>query len=96
MMNKATGERTRQSLLIKKVAMTNKMQLTIVKINALFGFIIPAGISRTAVLGFIASYLASSQRLKAIAAERAKIMQRITSPNFIPKKSAGGVMPLVI
>jgi hypothetical protein len=58
-----------------------------VNINALFGFIMPAGISLTAVLGFIASYLASSQRLKAIAAERAKIMQRITKINFTKRYS---------
>lgn len=81
-MNKATGERKKHSLLMKKVVITNNKQLTIVNINALLGFIIPAGISRTAVLGFIASYLASSQRLNAMAAERAKIMQRITRMKY--------------
>ena len=49
--------------------------------KALFDFIIPAGISLTAVRGFFASKFLSSQRLKAMAAERAKIMQRITRIN---------------
>ena len=60
----------------------NNKQLTIVKINAFFGLIIPAGISRTAVLGFKASYFASSQRLNAIAALRANIMHRITRTKY--------------
>jgi hypothetical protein len=46
--------------------------------------IIPLGISRMAVRGFNASKFLSSQRLKAIAALLAKIMQRITSINVYP------------
>ena len=65
----------------------------IVNASALPGLIMPAGISLTAVRGFIASYLASSQRLYAMAAERAKIMQRITSKNLfikiVPSINAG-------
>ena len=60
----------------------NKAQETIVKIKALFADITPDGISLIAVRGFFASKYLSSQRLKAMAAERAKIMQRITSKNL--------------
>ena len=60
----------------------NAIQLNITNSKALLAFIIPAGISLIAVRGFLASKLASSQRLKAIAAERAKTMQRITRDNL--------------
>ena len=52
-----------------------------VNAKAFFGFITPDGISLIAVRRFFASYVASNQRLKAIAAERAKIMQPITKTN---------------
>ena len=65
------------------------MQLTIVNSKALFAVIIPAGISLTAVRGFFASKVLSKYRLKAMAAERAKIMQRITKRNLIRKKYSG-------
>ena len=55
------------------------MQLKITKIIAFFLLIIPAGISRTAVLGFIESNSASSQRLNAIAALRAKTIHNNTN-----------------
>ena len=58
------------------------MQLVITNNNALFAFIMPAGISLMAVRGFFASKFLSSQRLKAMAAERAKIMQSMTNPNL--------------
>lgn len=79
--------------MIKKVQAMNKTQLMIVNNNALLGCIIPAGISLTAVRGLSASYLASSHRLKAIAEERAKTMQRMTRMNnfiiIVPSKKAG-------
>ncbi len=50
-------------------------QLKMVNRSAAFAEIIPAGISRTAVLGFFASMVLSAQRLNAIAAERAKTIQ---------------------
>ena len=66
---------------MKKVQAINNRQLAITKSNALFDLITPAGISLTAVRGFFASKFLSSQRLKAMAAERAKIMQRMTRMN---------------
>ena len=59
-----------------------KIQLIITKNKALFDDIIPAGISLIAVLGFFASKFLSNQRLKAIAALLAVIMQMSTSTNF--------------
>ena len=67
---------------MKKVQIINNTQLAITKNNALPGLIMPAGISLIAVRGFTASYFASSQRLKAMAAERANIIQRITNRNL--------------
>ncbi len=64
---------------MKKQQAINNRQLTMTNSNALFAFITPAGISLIAVRGFFASKFLSSQRLKAIAADRAKTMQRITS-----------------
>ena len=55
----------------------NNRQLMITKSKALFALMMPAGISRIAVRGFFASKFLSSQRLKAMAAERAKTMQRM-------------------
>ena len=66
---------------MKKVQAINNRQLAITKSKALFALITPAGISLIAVRGFFASKFLSSQRLKAMAAERAKIMQRITRIN---------------
>ena len=54
----------------------------IVNDSALFAEIIPAGISLIAVLGFFASKLLSRYRLKAMAALRARTIQRITRINF--------------
>ena len=70
---------------MKYAQTTNNKQLTIVKAKAFFSEIIPFGISRMAVRGFLASNVLSRKRLKAMAAERAKIMQKITKPNFIKK-----------
>ncbi len=53
--------------------------------NAFFEVIMPAGISLTDVRVFFASKFLSSQRLNAMAAERAKIMQRMTSMNILNK-----------
>ena len=55
----------------------NAIQLMITNIKALLALMMPAGISRIAVRGFFASKFLSSQRLKAMAAERANIMHRI-------------------
>ena len=63
--------------------MIKAIQLIITKTNALFALMIPDGISLMAVRGFLASKCLSSQRLKAIAALRAKIIQNITSSNLI-------------
>ena len=62
------------------------MQLAITKNKALFDLITPAGISLIAVRGFFASKFLSSQRLKAMAAERAKTMHSITKISFVKKK----------
>ena len=70
---------------MKNVQAINKMQFTITKNNALFDLITPAGISRMAVRGFFASKFLSSQRLKAMAAERAKTMHKMTKSIFIKK-----------
>jgi hypothetical protein len=70
---------------MNQVATINAIQLMITKIKALFAEIIPAGISLMAVRGFLESKFLSSQRLKAIAALRAKIMQRMTSKSLINK-----------
>ena len=67
---------------MKKVQVINNMQLIITKSKALFDLITPAGISLTDVRGFFASKFLSSQRLKAMAAERAKIMQSNTRKNL--------------
>lgn len=67
---------------MKNVVIMKRRQLIMINSIAFCGLITPAGISRTAVLGLAASYLASSQRLKAIAAERAKTMQSITSKKY--------------
>src|SRR6185436_12474903 len=71
--------------LIKKVQAINNRQLIIVKSKTLFAFIIPAGISRMAVLGFFASKFLSKYRLNDMAGLRAKTMQRTTSINFTSK-----------
>jgi cytochrome c biogenesis factor len=68
--------------LIKKVVVTNKMQLIMVNARAFLGVIIPFGISLIAVLGFIASHLWSRKRLKAIAALLANTIHSITKANF--------------
>ena len=53
-----------------------------VNTKALFAEITPDGISLIAVLGLRASNLRSRYRLNAIAADRAKTMQRITKPSL--------------
>lgn len=67
---------------MKKQQAINNMQFIITKSKALFDLITPAGISLMAVRGFFASKFLSNQRLKAMAAERAKIMQRMTKIKF--------------
>ena len=68
---------------MKKQQTINNMQLAITKNKALFDLITPDGISLMAVRGFFASNFLSSQRLKAMAADRAKIMQRMTSNKYL-------------
>lgn len=58
--------------------MMKRALLMITNHKALFDLIIPAGISLMAVRGFFASKLLSNQRLKAIAAERANTIHKIT------------------
>jgi hypothetical protein len=58
--------------------MINATQLKIMNPSAEFEEIFPAGSSRSFVLGFFASILRSAQRLKAIAAERAKTIHNKT------------------
>lgn len=79
MTNKAIGDRKKQISLIKKVVATNRAQLISTNHKACFFFTIPAGISRTAVLGFNASNRSSIYRLKAMAALRANTIQSITA-----------------
>lgn len=68
---------------MKYVQAINNKQQMITNHKALFAFMMPAGISRTAVRGFCASKFLSNQRLKAMAAERANIIQPMTRANFI-------------
>jgi hypothetical protein len=58
----------------------------IIKNNAFFGFIIPAGISLIAVRGFKASNFLSIYLLKAMAALRAVAMHNKTSKNNFSEK----------
>lgn len=67
---------------MKAVVIINAMQLMITKASAAEGEILPEGISRMAVLGLMASMRASSQRLKAMAALRAKTMAAKTKTNI--------------
>ncbi len=60
------------------VVMINPTQLKIINLSAAFDEILPAGISRSLVLGLFASIFRSAQRLKAIAAERAKTIHSKT------------------
>lgn len=66
---------------MKYVATINKTQFTITKVSADEAEILPAGISLVSVLGFLASICRSKYLLKAIAAFRAKTIQKITSTN---------------
>lgn len=61
----------------------NKAALKMVNVKAWRGLMTPAGTSRFAVRGLRASYFQSKNRLKAIAALRAKIMQSNTLRNKI-------------
>ena len=62
--------------LIKNVATIKHKQLIIVNVSAWVGETLPVGISLVAVLGFRISISLSIYRLKAIAAFRAKTIQR--------------------
>jgi hypothetical protein len=68
------------------VAVTNSKQLMIIKNKALFGLIIPAGISLIAVRGFKASNFLSINRLNAMAELRAVTMQTNTNNNRFNEK----------
>jgi hypothetical protein len=72
MTKRATGESHPQSGLIIAAAMIKMMALITTKRSALEAAISPAGISRSAVLGFLASKFLSRYRLNAIAALRAE------------------------
>jgi hypothetical protein len=71
-------------VLMNQVVRINNPEFTRVNTNAFFGVMIPLGISLMAVLGFSASHFLSRYLLKAMAALRAKTIQRITSSNLIP------------
>jgi len=64
------------------VLVINIKLLVITKNRAAAGDMVPAGISRVAVRGFMASKRLSINRLKAIAAVRAKTMQDNTNKNL--------------
>jgi|ERR1051326_498315 hypothetical protein len=66
---------------MKNVVVINKRQLIITKDKAFFSEMIPFGISRICVRAFLLSNVTSAHRLNAIAALRAKTMQRITRRN---------------
>ena len=66
------------NVFIKAVTATNSKQLTTIKNIAFFGLIMPAGISRFAVLAFCTSISLSKYRLKAIAAFRANTIHKTT------------------
>lgn len=60
------------------VVAINAIALRVVKVSAAAGEILPAGISLTTVLAFLASISRSAQRLNAMAAERAKTIHKST------------------
>lgn len=66
--------------------MTKSKQLTMVKISAFRAEIFPAGISRIAVLGLIASMSRSKYRLKAMAAFLAVTMHNNINSNSFQEK----------
>ena len=82
----ATGDRKNTSLLIVKVTATKSKALIITNISALFGDILPAGISRLCVRGFWASTSRSKYRLNPMAEFRAKTIQPTTCNSNIQEK----------
>ena len=80
------GESMKQVVLISAHIIINKAQQIITNSNAFFEDIIPVGISRIAVLGLSASKRLSNQRLKAMAALRAAIIQEITNKKIFQVK----------
>lgn len=72
------------------------MPLISTNTNAFFGVIIPAGISRIAVLGFFSSYFLSTYRLNAMAALRAVIMQMSTNKNLYPENDVRFILSACI
>ena len=82
MIKRAIGDNQKQSRLMNHVHTTNKTEQIMVNHKALFAEITPEGISLIAVLGFLESNCRSEYRLKAIAAERANTIHKITNPNF--------------
>src|SRR5581483_5118873 len=81
-MASATGERYRVARLSCAAPSTNTPQAKATKIAANFCESSPAGIARMAVRGFAASIRASAMRLKAMAADRAEIMQSTIQPSL--------------
>lgn len=81
MTKRAMGESQPQSGLIKAAAITKMMALIKTKRSALEADISPAGISRSAVLGFRASKFLSRYLLNAMAALRAVTIQTRTRRN---------------
>src|SRR5690349_22037877 len=61
---------------------TNSAEQIIVNTSALLALMMPEGISRIAVLGFLASKCLSRYLLNAIAADLANTMHKTTNPNF--------------
>ena len=81
---------------MKKVVAINKIQFMTTNVSAFFAEMIPLGISRIFVRTFSLSNLLSAHRLNAMAALRAKIMQRITSRNNFQFISASFSIPIAI
>ena len=88
MINRATGESKKHSLFIKNVVDIKPTLEIITNNKTNFGFNVPLGISLIlAVRGFFKSISLSIYLLKAMAADRAKIIQiitRIKTRQFIP------------
>ena len=79
------GERKKHNLLIKKVVVIKANMLRRINQIAARLEILPDGISRSFVLGFLASISLSTYLLNAIAELLAKIIAKSTKINFVIK-----------
>lgn len=81
MMTKAIGDNKKHMKFIRKADSMKNAEFIITNIIACFDEIIPLGISLLCVLGFLESIFRSAQRLNAIAAFLAVIIQINTRTN---------------